>query len=983
MSNITINPPHSGRPNILLEDDQDVELMLAEMQVSDNIRGAGLQTHASDALMNIDDQIDQSEAAASRLSDFFNRIDRIVSELSNVRTSLIALVQSSFFDTIRLRIQTRSIDLGDANPNPIVGQTTSRSMMISLSPDPTITDGRLPHVAVPTLSSTSEDRRVPYTKYAELVPGSLEIAFKHSISALDKDCDNIKHLDDALRFSDLLTLANGSRPAPIPTHANISGYSPQVIKCNSFEGKFYYSVTDEDDCYRYHNERNSCISLIKAMLNEDMLHYLQLSISANDATGTYLKLHEFFNSKKLCKNKTCKYVHKLMTDQQKKDCGYDEDRKDSTRIAKINNNNTMKNGMNNNSLGTNGMHNANYDTAVPLTHEHCMAIGNPRAKTTDENPNGSFFEGQKHHHIKSTHIALNNFKFGGDIEKDISNLRELINILEKAQGSLLTESTKFVVLGKSMTFEKGTPITYALEIILKLWNNISSNKNSAVMAAVSLKSEERICFRFNQGLCKNKTCKYVHKLMTDQEKRDCGYDEDRKDSTRIAKINNNNKMKNGMNNNSLGTNGMHNANYDTAVPLTHEHCMAIGNPRAKTTDENPNGSFFEGQKHHHIKSAHIALNNFKFGGDIEKDISNLRELITILEKAQGSLLTESTKFVVLGKSMTFEKGSPITYAFHDACQANLSFDKTLEIILKLWNNISSNKNSAEMAAVSLKSEERICFRFNQGLCKNKTCKYVHKLMTDQQKKDCGYDEDRKDSTRIAKINNNNKMKNGMNNNSLGKNGMHNANYDTAVPLTHEHCMAIGIPRGKITEKNPIGLSKIQLSQMKSIFIFENKKSIQGRNNNNNNGQSEPWGHNCKKSSATIESLAPKSFFQAILNPLWRTSILKELDNLCGNSCFRWIPDIGQHRLLMMWLFYCKSNYDRKARIVMDGSKCIPCDAVEAVEFASITNRYAQFHHGTYETKYSVRTEPAIQVLQKSRATSQGGRVMLDRVVRVQ
>ena len=768
MSNITINPPHSGRPNILLEDDQDVELMLAEMQVSDNIRGAGLQTHASDVLMNIDDQIDQSEAAASRLSDFFNRIDRIVSELSNVRTSLIALVQSSFFDTIRLRIQTRSIDLGDANPNPIVGQTTSRSMMISLSPDPTITDGRLPHVAVPTLSSTSEDRRVPYTKYAELVPGSLEIAFKHSISALDKDCDNIKHLDDALRFSDLLTLANGSRPAPIPTHANISGYSPQVIKCNSFEGKFYYSVTDEDDCYRYHNERNSCISLIKAMLNEDMLHYLQLSISANDATGTYLKLHEFFNSKKLCKNKTCKYVHKL---------------------------------------------------------------------------------------------------------------------------------------------------------------------------------------------------------MTDQEKRDCGYDEDRKDSTRIAKINNNNKMKNGMNNNSLGKNGMHNANYDTAVPLTHEHCMAIGNPRAKTTDKNPNGSFFEGQKHHHIKSAHIALNNFKFGGDIEKDISNLRELITILEKAQGSLLTESTKFVVLGKSMTFEKGTPITYA--------------LKIILKLWNNISSNKNTAEMAAVSLKSEERICFRFNQGLCKNKTCKYVHKLMTDQQKKDCGYDEDRKDSTRIAKINNNNKMKNDMNNNSLGTNGMHNANYDTAVPLTHEHCMAIGIPRAKITEKNPLGLSKIQLSQMKSIFIFENKKSIQGRNNNNNNGQSEPWGHNCKKSSATIESLAPKSFFQAILNPLWRTSILKELDNLCGNSCFRWIPDIGQHRLLMMWLFYCKSNYDRKARIVMDGSKCIPCDAVEAVEFASITNRYAQFHHGTYETKYSVRTEPAIQVLQKSRATSQGGRVMLGRVVRVQ
>ena len=39
-----------------------------------------------------------------------------------------------------------------------------------------------------------------------------------------------------------------------------------------------------------------------------------------------------------------------------------------------------------------------------------------------------------------------------------------------------------------------------------------------------------------------------------------------------------------------------------------------------------------------------------------------------------------------------------------------------------------------MAAVTTDGEEKICFRFNEGLCKNKNCKYVHKIMSEQQKK---------------------------------------------------------------------------------------------------------------------------------------------------------------------------------------------------------------------------------------------------------
>ena len=141
-----------------------------------------------------------------------------------------------------------------------------------------------------------------------------------------------------------------------------------------------------------------------------------------------------------------------------------------------------------------------------------------------------------------------------------------------------------------------------------------------------------------------------------------------------------------------------------------------------------------------------------------------------------------------------------------------------------------------MAAVTTDGEEKICFRFNQGLCKNKNCKYVHKIMSEQQKKDTGYDKDRKDFNKKTKLNNENKLKNSMkNNNSSGTNGMHNPSSVTAIPLTREHYMVIGNPRGKISDTNPNGLSKQQMHTMKSILIYEsNKYNIDSNNNDNSN-----------------------------------------------------------------------------------------------------------------------------------------------------
>ena len=51
-----------------------------------------------------------------------------------------------------------------------------------------------------------------------------------------------------------------------------------------------------------------------------------------------------------------------------------------------------------------------------------------------------------------------------------------------------------------------------------------------------------------------------------------------------------------------------------------------------------------------------------------------------------------------------------------------------------------------------------------------------------------------------------------NNNSSGANGMHNPSSVTAIPLTREHYMVIGNPRGKIS---------IQIQ-----MVYQNSKCIQ-------------------------------------------------------------------------------------------------------------------------------------------------------------
>ena len=73
----------------------------------------------------------------------------------------------------------------------------------------------------------------------------------------------------------------------------------------------------------------------------------------------------------------------------------------------------------------------------------------------------------------------------------------------------------------------------------------------------------------------------------------------------------------------------------------------------------------------------------------------------------------------------------------------------------------------------------------------------------------------------------------------------------------------------------------------------------------------------------MASAAPKSFAKAIMQTIWHPPIQKELDNFIDNTYFQWVKDIGQRRMMVIWLFSFKFDLSLKARLVVNGKMCKP------------------------------------------------------------
>ena len=74
---------------------------------------------------------------------------------------------------------------------------------------------------------------------------------------------------------------------------------------------------------------------------------------------------------------------------------------------------------------------------------------------------------------------------------------------------------------------------------------------------------------------------------------------------------------------------------------------------------------------------------------------------------------------------------------------------------------------------------------------------------------------------------------------------------------------------------------------------------------------------------TVTSAIPRNFAKAIMQPAWHPAINKEIGNFIDNTCFQWIKNVGQRRMMMIWLFLLKADMTMKARLVVNGKMCKP------------------------------------------------------------
>ena len=116
---------------------------------------------------------------------------------------------------------------------------------------------------------------------------------------------------------------------------------------------------------------------------------------------------------------------------------------------------------------------------------------------------------------------------------------------------------------------------------------------------------------------------------------------------------------------------------------------------------------FKGNKHHHVERARTLLAQHRpSNGDIVRDLSHLKLLISNLAQAQGSDLPEMQKFGILRDLMKNEQRPVVIQTLHYACLQKLSFDEAVGSLIEMCNYIPIER--LKMAAAIT---ERYYFKF--------------------------------------------------------------------------------------------------------------------------------------------------------------------------------------------------------------------------------------------------------------------------------
>ena len=121
-----------------------------------------------------------------------NQMTLLVSDMAVMRVTMQQQQQFMLDSAIHLGNQTVPLIFGNATP--INQQANIRPTMLSPSSPTTTTGGAPPLMPTPIIPSTSVEDRVAIVKYAKTKQISTDLVTKHSLSAADKNCDNLVHL---------------------------------------------------------------------------------------------------------------------------------------------------------------------------------------------------------------------------------------------------------------------------------------------------------------------------------------------------------------------------------------------------------------------------------------------------------------------------------------------------------------------------------------------------------------------------------------------------------------------------------------------------------------------------------------------------------------------------------------------------------------------------------------------------------------------
>ena len=140
--------------------------------------------------------------------------------------------------------------------------------------------------------------RIPTFLYLQVIQGSLDLAKTVSISISDKRIQTFNKFNAALATSELLTLADGTRPVPIESTDNPSGYQPDSIRRIIFLNNFEDRITiPADDLYRYGAEKTRTLNLVKSMINIDFTHIIQEHLDNGDVVSIYKAIKGHFKAR--------------------------------------------------------------------------------------------------------------------------------------------------------------------------------------------------------------------------------------------------------------------------------------------------------------------------------------------------------------------------------------------------------------------------------------------------------------------------------------------------------------------------------------------------------------------------------------------------------------------------------------------------------------------------------------------------------------